>query len=87
MSVEIVVARLVVRDHGIGIKPQDLSRIFESFERIYSNRNVGGIGLGLYIVRQIVETHGSMVHATSEPGQSSASIVDLPLEAPLLDSG
>ena len=71
-------ARLVVRDQGIGIAPEHLSRIFERFERAVSAHNYGGLGLGLYIVRQIVEAHGGAIHVTSTPGEGSTFVVDLP---------
>jgi signal transduction histidine kinase len=48
-------ARLEVRDEGIGIAPDALPRIFGRFERAVSERHYGGLGLGLYISRQIVE--------------------------------
>ena len=51
-------ARLTVRDEGIGIAPEELARIFERFERAVSERHYGGLGLGLYITRQIVEALG-----------------------------
>src|SRR5260370_19736166 len=50
-------ARLSVRDHGIGIASEHRDRIFERFERLVSSRQYGGLGLGLWIVRQIVEAH------------------------------
>ncbi|MCY1036766.1 HAMP domain-containing sensor histidine kinase [Corallococcus sp. BB11-1] len=71
-------ARLTVKDHGIGIAPEDLARIFERFERAVSDRHYGGLGLGLYITRQIVEAFGGKVRATSEPGQGSTFILELP---------
>lgn len=69
--------RLVVRDHGIGIAPEDQQRIFERFERA-SSRNFGGLGLGLYIARQIVEAHGGTIHVSSELGVGSSFTVELP---------
>jgi signal transduction histidine kinase len=69
--------RLVVRDHGIGIAPEDQRRIFERFERAAS-RNFGGLGLGLYIARQIVEAHGGSIHVSSELGVGSSFTVELP---------
>jgi hypothetical protein len=48
-------ATLVVQDRGIGIPAEDLSRIFGRFERTAISRNYGGLGLGLYIARQIIE--------------------------------
>jgi signal transduction histidine kinase len=70
--------RLVVRDHGIGIAPEDQQRIFERFERA-SSRNFGGLGLGLYIARQIVEAHGGTIRVSSELGVGSSFTVELPL--------
>ncbi len=70
-------ACLVVRDRGIGIPPEHLQRIFERFERAAS-RNYGGLGLGLYIVRQIVESHGGTISVESEPGRGSTFTVKLP---------
>ena len=71
-------ARLTVSDCGIGISAEDLPRIFERFERAVSDRHYGGLGLGLYITRQIVEAFGGTVRATSEPGQGSLFVLELP---------
>jgi signal transduction histidine kinase len=71
-------ARLVVRDQGIGIAAEHLDRIFVRFERAVSSRNFGGLGLGLYIVRQIVEALGGNVRVSSEVGIGSAFTVTLP---------
>jgi PAS domain S-box-containing protein len=75
-------ARLVVRDEGIGIEPQSLHRIFQRFERAVSERNYGGLGLGLYIAQQIMEAHGGTVSAESAPGQGATFTVTLPLDGP-----
>ncbi|MBN1208596.1 MAG: PAS domain S-box protein [Myxococcaceae bacterium] len=72
-------ARLVVRDEGIGIAPEALSRIFGRFERAVSERHYGGLGLGLYITRQIVQAHGGTIHVESHPGQGATFTVELPL--------
>jgi signal transduction histidine kinase len=72
-------ARLAVRDQGIGIAPADQPQIFERFERAVSSRNYGGLGLGLYIVKRIVEAHGGSISVESRPGDGSAFVVDLPL--------
>jgi signal transduction histidine kinase len=73
-------ARLVVQDHGIGIAPEDLKRLFEPFERAVSVREYGGLGLGLYIVRRIVEAHEGLVQVRSEHGVGSVFTIKLPLK-------
>ncbi|HZI15415.1 MAG TPA: HAMP domain-containing sensor histidine kinase [Myxococcus sp.] len=73
--------RLTVRDEGIGIAPEALERIFHRFERAVSERHYGGLGLGLYIVRQIVEASGGTIAAASVPGQGATFTVELPLES------
>jgi len=70
--------RIVVEDSGIGIAPEHLSLIFERFGRAVSERHYGGLGLGLYIARQIVESHGGEVRVHSLPGQGSRFEVVLP---------
>lgn len=73
------VARLTVRDHGIGIAADDRERIFGRFERAASSRHYGGMGLGLWIVKQIAEALGGEIGLESEPGTGSTFTIDLPL--------
>lgn len=73
-------ARLAVHDQGIGISAEDRSRIFGRFERAVSERNYGGLGLGLWISWQIVKAHGGDISVESEIGEGSTFIVELPLE-------
>ena len=75
---------LRVEDHGIGIHPADLSRIFEQFERGASGRGRSGLGLGLYITRQIVTAHGGRIEVASRLGEGSVFRVVLPRRAPPL---
>ena len=70
--------KLTVQDHGIGIEPSQLERIFGRFERAVSARPYGGLGLGLYIARRIVEAHGGSIRARSEPGSGALFSVELP---------
>jgi len=69
---------VAVSDRGIGIAPEHLERIFVRFERAVSARNYGGLGLGLYIVRQIVEALGGTIHVLSRPGAGATFTVVLP---------
>ncbi len=74
--------RLEVEDRGIGIAPGDQERIFGRFERAVSSRNYAGLGLGLWIVRRIVEAHGGTIAVRSAPGEGSTFTMDLPLIPP-----
>jgi signal transduction histidine kinase len=81
--VEGTAAHLVVRDHGMGIPKEALDSIFERYGRVESRatRNIRGTGLGLPIVRQIVQLHGGTVWAESTVGEGSVFHVTLPLAA------
>jgi PAS domain S-box-containing protein len=72
-------ARISVRDHGIGIAKEAQARIFDKFERVAPMRHFGGLGLGLWIVQQIVLAHGGEIEVASEPGEGSKFSVTLPL--------
>ena len=76
------VARLIVRDHGIGIPAEDQQRIFQRFERAVSSRHFGGLGFGLWIARQLVDAHGGTIRVTSESGAGATFEVELPLHPP-----
>jgi heavy metal sensor kinase len=76
-------AEIVVRDTGIGIAETDRQRVFDRFYRVDKARSraLGGAGLGLSIVRWIVEVHGGEIHIDSAPGRGSTFTVDLPLKS------
>lgn len=85
VSVDAQWAQVVVRDQGIGIPPEDQVRLFQRFERLASERHFSGFGLGLWIVRQILDAMGGRIRLESEPGRGSVFTVELPLRgAPLL---
>lgn len=67
-----------VKDHGRGISKEDQERIFKRFERAHTEDDVNGLGLGLYINRQIVEEHQGRITLESEPGKGSVFIVQIP---------
>ena len=73
-------ARLEVQDDGIGIDEDKQARIFERFERAVSARSYGGLGLGLFIARQILDAHGGSIAVHSEIGQGTRFTVRLPCE-------
>jgi signal transduction histidine kinase len=72
-------ARLEVVDCGIGIAPGDQAKVFERFERVAMEHKINGLGLGLYIVKQIVLAHGGQIHLKSDLGQGACFTVELPL--------
>ncbi len=73
--------RIAVRDHGAGIPPDERERIFQVFYQLdgSSTRRAGGLGLGLALVKRLVEAHGSTVEAESEVGKGSTFAFELPV--------
>ena len=72
--------QIVVEDRGLGIPPADLPHVFEPFYRgtEAQSQQIHGNGLGLSIVRSIVEAHGGRVTVASTPGKGSAFTIHLP---------
>jgi PAS domain S-box-containing protein len=75
-------ARLTVTDRGIGIDAQSQRRIFGRFERGVSARNFGGLGLGLWVAKQIVDAHDGTISVQSTPGEGATFTVILPVGRP-----
>jgi signal transduction histidine kinase len=71
---------LSVVDHGIGIALNDRARIFERFERAVSVRQYGGLGLGLWVARQVVEAHQGTIRVEDTPGGGATFHIHLPLD-------
>lgn len=67
-----------VRDFGKGIPATKLSSIFDRFERVSHNDNIGGLGLGLFIVKQIIEGHHGVIKIDSEIGKGSCFNISIP---------
>lgn len=72
-------ARLSVTDTGPGIAPENLEQIFVRFERAVSSQHYGGLGLGLFVTRQIAEAHGGRVWVESTVGKGSTFTIELPV--------
>ncbi len=70
-------AIISIKDYGVGIEAANLERIFERFERASSANS--GLGLGLYITRQIIELHEGSIKVESQLGQGAKFIIELPL--------
>jgi signal transduction histidine kinase len=80
-SVQSELVRVEVKDQGIGIRPEDLGRLFKKFQRIQdpATRRTSGTGLGLYIVKGLVELQGGTVEAFSTYGKGSVFAFTIPV--------
>jgi signal transduction histidine kinase len=78
------VARITVMDHGLGIPPEQMHRLFTRFSRLVTpeNSHISGTGLGLYLSRELARLHGGDITAESPPGGGAAFVLSLPLWKP-----
>jgi signal transduction histidine kinase len=67
-----------IKDNGIGISEEFQKKMFNKFERGVSSQSYGGLGLGLYIVHQIIKAHGGVTRVNSSPGQGAEFIFQVP---------
>ncbi len=70
--------RMVVTDHGLGVPPEHRPRIFDRYFQAHAARRLGGMGLGLYISRQIVELHGGTIEASFPEGGGTSVTITIP---------
>ena len=64
--------RITVRDNGIGFDPANANRIFDVFERLHTNQEISGTGIGLAIVKRVMGNHHGVVHASSASGEGAS---------------
>src|SRR5262249_8624162 len=78
--------RIAVTDQGIGIPEQYRARVFEPFYQAHQGNPMSGLGLGLYISKQIVELHGGQLSLESPPERGTRFVVQLPVDGHARDS-
>lgn len=74
-------ARLEILDHGMGISPENFEIIFKKYERVVSADEVSGLGIGLFISKEIVEAHGGKIWVESAIGKGAKFIAELPVDS------
>lgn len=72
-------AVISIKDQGPGVSKENQERIFGRFERVSDSENIGGLGLGLYISKQIIQAHNGVIYIESELGLGSKFVIELPL--------
>ncbi len=72
-------AKITVEDHGIGMSSEILSKIFNRFERAATIKTYAGLGLGLFITKEIINEHGGKIVAESKLEEGSIFTIELPI--------
>lgn len=75
-------AEIFVRDQGPGIPKEMQDKVFERFARGPTSERVGGLGIGLFLVKRLVEAHHGTIRLESEPGQGATFLIELPRQWP-----
>lgn len=75
-------AKFSIRDHGKGITEEEQRKIFDPYERLKSTHSAEGLGLGLYIVHQIIFAHRGQIQVESRPNEGCLFKIQLPLTGP-----
>jgi signal transduction histidine kinase len=92
-SVDVVVRRagtqaiVEVSDQGAGVPPEDLATMFDAYARTGPSRRPSGLGLGLFVSREIVTAHGGEIRAASRMGEGTTITVRLPIGSPASRAG
>jgi hypothetical protein len=73
---------VAVEDHGIGIPAKDLDRLFERYHRGSNVSGIVGTGVGLYLVKMVVDLHGGTIAVKSKEGEGTRLTVRLPIKPP-----
>ena len=71
--------KIIVKDQGIGIPPEQQKKIYNLFERAVTSKNYQGLGVGLYITNQIVKEHHGRIRLNSKPNNGSTFTLELPV--------
>lgn len=80
------IAKLTIRDHGIGVSKKQQTKVFELFERGVSQSEYRGLGVGLYITDQIVKAHGGKLLLHSKEGKGATFTIELPIKNSVADT-
>ena len=72
--------KITVKDNGIGFDEQYKDRIFLVFQRLHDKNTIAGTGIGLAIVKKIVENHNGIITASSQPGNGARFDIYLPID-------